>query len=182
MKRIKLEEICQRHKSWTYNQIYEYILRQISENKLKPLKASKKNGKKPALYNEYWVVEEKPDYSALLEELRYQIHPRIHTDYYSRNPKIYAEDREWVLKLNAFLMNDADRLNTKVSVNERSFMIWRREKFLSREQGARILKRCGILPGELNYYETAEPFSYYARSRATPQNLLILENKDTFTR
>ena len=32
----------------------------------------------------------------------------------------------------------------------------------------------------LNVYETAEPLAYYSHTRQTPQNLLILENKDPF--
>ena len=31
-----------------------------------------------------------------------------------------------------------------------------------------------------NIYETTEPLAYYSRTRNIPQNLLILENKDTF--
>ena len=65
-------------------------------------------------------------------------------------------------------------------MNERSFEIWGREKFLTKEQGKRILKHCGIPLETLNLYETTEPLSYYAHTRTVPQNLLILENKDTF--
>ena len=32
----------------------------------------------------------------------------------------------------------------------------------------------------LNLYETTEPLSYYVHTREIPQNLLIVENKDTF--
>lgn len=66
------------------------------------------------------------------------------------------------------------------SLNERSFEIWNREKFLDREQGKKILKRCGIDIESLNIYRTTEPLSYYTHTRTVPQNLLILENKDTF--
>lgn len=38
----------------------------------------------------------------------------------------------------------ADALLTPESLNERSFEIWYREKFLDREQGKKILKRCGL--------------------------------------
>ena len=39
---------------------------------------------------------------------------------------------------------------------------------------------CGIGEELLNMYGTAEPFAYYAHTRDVPQNILILENKDTF--
>ena len=32
----------------------------------------------------------------------------------------------------------------------------------------------------MNFYQTAEPLAYYSHTRKTPQNMLILENKDTF--
>ena len=71
-------------------------------------------------------------------------------------------------------------LQQPISVNERSFEIWSREKFLTKEQGRKILKRCRIETDFLNMYETAEPFAYYSHTREIPQNMLILENKDTF--
>lgn len=40
------------------------------------------NHQKPAFYQEYWIIEEKKDYSHLIEELKYQITPAINTDYY----------------------------------------------------------------------------------------------------
>ena len=43
-----------------------------------------------------------------------------------------------------------------------------------------ILKHTGITLEQLNVYETAEPLAYYCRSRQVPQNILIIENKDTF--
>ena len=51
---------------------------------------------------------------------------------------------------------------------------------MSKGQGRRILKRCGLEMSFFNIYETTEPLAYYSRTRNVPQNLLILENKDTF--
>lgn len=39
---------------------------------------------------------------------------------------------------------------------------------------------CGLELAELNCYSTAEPFAYFTSTRAVPQKLLIIENKDTF--
>ncbi|MGB5000816.1 MAG: hypothetical protein WBO90_17150, partial [Blautia wexlerae] len=44
----------------------------------------------------------------------------------------------------------------------------------------KILKRCGLNVEALNVYRTTEPLSYYTHTRNTPQNILILENKDPF--
>lgn len=152
----------------------------LDSGKIKPVKASGTNGKSPALYREYWLAEEKKDYENLREELKYQLVPLISVDYYLTHPEAYEQDREWVLRLNAYLKNRRELLQRPESVNERSFEIWNREKFLSREQGKKILKRCGLEPDFLNIYGTTEPLSYYSHTRTVPQKLLILENKDTF--
>lgn len=41
-------------------------------------------------------------------------------------------------------------------------------------------KNIGFLPQDLNIYETTEPLSYYSHHKNIPQNVLIIENKDTF--
>ena len=180
MKKILLEKLLVNCRTQEYQKQYEYIVKLLEEKKIKPVKASRLNGKSPALYREYWILDEVKDYSAYIEELRYQIVPDISVDYYLKHLESYEADREWVLQLNKYLKNKKETLQFKVSVNERSFEIWGREKFLSKEQGKRILKRCGLEMSFFNIYETTEPLAYYSRTRKVPQNLLILENKDTF--
>ncbi|MDY4693514.1 MAG: hypothetical protein SO401_08160 [Blautia sp.] len=180
MKRISLEELLYSQSKQDYRQQYLYIRELLDQGKIKPVRSSKTNGKTPALYREYWLVEEKKDYSVLVEELKYVLSPFISVDYYLDHPDIYEEDREFVLMLSNYLKNHREKLEHEESMNERSFEIWDREKFLSKEQGRRILKRCGISEDFLLIYETTEPLSYYSHTRITPQNLLILENKDPF--
>lgn len=178
MKRIPLEKLMQ--PGTPYNQQYKRIMELLSKEKIKPVKASGTNGKKPALYREYWVMEERRDYRVFEEELKFALHPAISVDYYLAHLERYEEDRTWVLMLDAYLKHMREHLNYEESVNERSFEIWNREKFLSKEQGKRILKCCGLESEFLHMYETTEPLAYYSHTRKTPQNLLILENKDTF--
>lgn len=180
MKRISLEELLKACKKEIYEQQYRYILSLLEEGKMRPLKASGTNGKKPALYREYWLIEPKKDYSQLEEELKYRMIPSISVDYYLTHLENYEKDREWVLLLSDYLKNHQEYLMHSESVNERSFEIWGREKFLTKEQGKKILKRCGLELRSLNVYDTTEPLAYYSQYRRVPQNLLILENKDTF--
>lgn len=180
MKRISLQKLMQSHSHLPYSQQYEHIIDLLEAGKIRPVKASGTNGKKPTLYREYWLVEKQRDYSALEEELKFALLPLISVDYYLAHPEQYEKDRPWVLQLNDYLKNRKEHLTYQESVNERSFEIWSREKFLSKEQGKRVLKCCGLEPEFLNMYETAEPLAYYSHTRQTPQNLLILENKDTF--
>ena len=180
MKRITLDELLRFCAEDPYEQQYRYIISLLEQEKIKPVKASGKNGKKPALYNSYWIVEQEKDYSDLEDELKYRLHAMISVDYYLSHLKEYEQDRQWVLLLDQYLRDGQELLSCPESVNERSFEIWNREKFLAKEQGMRILKCCGLEAYFLNIYGTAEPLPYYSHTRTTPQNLLILENKDTF--
>lgn len=178
MKRITLDALSKKYKLLDYRELYTKVIALIQDNKIKPLKASGMNGKSPALYKEYWIVEEKQDVTGYLNELNYELVPLIATDYYRAHMEQYLEDRPWVLLLNAYIKRD--KFMTQMSENERSFDIWHREKFLKQEQGKKILKRCGLDIALLNYYRTTEPIAYYCATRQTPQKLLIIENKDTF--
>lgn len=180
MRRITLEEIEKSRKFETYGQLYNHIVSEISRGTIKPVKASGTNGKKPALYRKYWIEEPKKDYRELEEELVYGLSPVIMNDYYLKNLPVYEQDRRWVKMLDIYLKERRDLLRQPESVNERSFEIWGHEKFLKKGPGMRILKNCGILPEDLNYYDTTEPMAGYTHTRRVPQNLLLLENKDTF--
>lgn len=180
MKRISLENLELQYKITEYSELYRQVRILLEEGKLKPVKASGKNGKKPALYKEYWWIEEQEDFSKYREELLFDYIPLISTEYYLCHMKQYVEDRKWVQLLNEYLKTNREKLQIPKSINERSFDIWHREKFLKEEQGKKIIKRCGLFFQDLNLYETTEPMAYYVHTRKTPQNMLILENKDTF--
>lgn len=178
MKKIKLEELVLKYRILEYREIYLKVIALIESQKIKPVKASGLNGKSPALYREYWIIEEKQDVSQYIDELNYELVPAISTDYYQSHMNQYIQDRQWVLLLNDYIRNN--KFMTLMSENERSFDIWHREKFLKQEQGKKILKRCGLDTDFLQFYRTTEPIAYYSATRQTPQNLLIIENKDTF--
>ena len=183
MKRIKLEEIEKEICPQSYDELCGNIYNRAASGSLKPVKASKTNGKKPALYLEYWIIEpeagSRADYSLYEEELKYGLSTKISADYYLRHLEQYQKDREWVQMLNRYLLQEQGAAEW-ISRNERSFQIWNREKFLQAGQGKTILKRCGMDVSQLSFYETCEPFAYYSSHRRTPQNLLAVENKDTF--
>lgn len=180
MKRVKLDALAAKYRVQDYKELHAKVLELIDGNQIKPVKASGINGKSPALYREYWIIEESQDLTKYLDELNFQIVPAISTDYYKAHMDQYLQDRQWVLLLNDYLRNNKDQFMTQMSENERSFDIWHREKFLKQEQGKKILKRCGIDIQNLNFYRTTEPIAYYSATKQTPQNMLVIENKDTF--
>lgn len=179
-RKINLDEISKLYKIDDYLDLVEFVIKNIKEENIRPIKSSGTNGKSPALYNSYMLIVLDVDYSEYREELQYRLNLRLNIDYYLRNLKQYKTDRKYILDLNRYLNKSNDLLNDMVSPNERSFEIWGREKFLQKEGGIRILKNLGIDLDMLNIYDTTEPLSYYSHSKDTPQNVLILENKDTF--
>lgn len=56
MKRISLETLIHSRQNLSYQEQYEYVCKLLQEEKIKPVKASRTNGKKPALYREYWIL------------------------------------------------------------------------------------------------------------------------------
>lgn len=180
MKKITLEELLQSKSSASYREQYAYVTGLMDEGKILPMKSAKSNGKSPALPLRFWLVTPERDDSRYRDELSFDLDPRISPDYYLRHMAVYEKDRPFVLKLSDYLRNHSEDLRTEVSENERSFAIWQEEKFLQKGSGFRILKNCGIDPSVLSFYPTSEPLTYYSADRIPGQNILMIENKDTF--
>ncbi|WP_252229736.1 Wadjet anti-phage system protein JetD domain-containing protein [Clostridium sp. ZBS15] len=179
-KTIELDEIEKIFKIKSYKELYKLVNTLINNKEINPIRSTGGNGKNPTLYKRYRVIEEEEDYSELLNELSFKLSPKLEISYYKNHLKKYKEHREYILKLNEFIINKETLLKQSVSMNERSFQIWGREKFIQKEEGKLILKNLGLDLGYLNYYETSEPLAYYSKSKKVPQNILILENKDTY--
>ena len=177
---IELDEIEKIYKTETYDVLCRVVDNLIKEERLLPVKSSGGNGKKPTLYKKYRILERNTDNSELLDEINYKLSPKLSIGYYKDHIDKYKEHREYILKLSDFIKNKQNLLKEAVSMNERSFQIWGREKFLQKEGGKTIVKNLGMKLEELNYYDTSEPLAYYSKSKETPQNILIIENKDTY--
>ena len=179
-KTIEIEEIERIFKVKHYKELYDLISILMDKKEIIPIKSSGGNGKTPTLYKKYRIIEENQDYSELLDELSFKISQKLDISYYKNHLEKYKEHREYILKLNDFIINKEELLKTSVSTNERSFQIWGREKFIQKEEGKLLLKNLGLDLEYLNYYDTSEPLAYYSKSKESPQNILILENKDTY--
>ena len=177
----------------SYKILCDYIAEKSKTGEFVPIKNSGLNGKNPPLYNVYWQIEEEKESNEFDDELNFKLSPKLSMEYYKKRIEQYRKDRDAILKLSEFLKNDSDKLIRSESVNERSFEIWGDEKFIKggngnrgknknegRGQGKRILKNLGIKLSDINVYETPEPFVSYIFDRTVPQNVLIIENKDTF--
>ena len=179
--KVSLLDIQKIHPDMDYKtEFYEYILGEIEKGNIAPIKNSGLNGMKPALYNSYWKYEKVEDTSEFDEEMEYKFSNFLNMRFYKENPEKYKEDRTMLLRLNDYFVNKYNMFETPLTKNERSFDMFYKEKFISKGSAGKIFSRVKIDEKDLNYYETTEPLSYYAHSKKTPQNLLIVENKDTF--
>ncbi len=179
-KKVTLDEISNFYKIEEYRLLYEKVKQDIEEGIMIPIKSSKLNGKKPALYHAYKVIPLEEDYSMYEHEMMYSFNPLIDLSYYRKNMAQYVKDRGYIKQLSYFLDHTEGALEEPISMNERSFEIWGREKYLKQEGGKRLLKNLGIGIDRLHIYKTAEPLAYYAHHKQVPQHVLILENMDTF--
>lgn len=178
-KKIDLSTIEAHYELFDYKDLCQFIQNARDMGLLKPVQNSGSNGKKPALHKKYHIQTIIENEENLRAELLYHLHPTLKNDYYLNRLQQYSEDRASILKLSEFFQKHASCLNQPTAINERSFQIWQKEKFLA-EEGSRLLKNVGLSLSDLNLYETAEPLAYYSASKQTPQNILIIENKDTF--
>ena len=179
-KKITLDEIAASFKIKEYSQLYNLVNELVENEEILPIKSSGGNGKNPALYTKYKIIEKSEDNSQYIEEMNFKLSSIMDTSYYKKNISKYKEHRKYILQLNDFIMNKSFLLEKTVSMNERSFQIWGREKFLQKEEGKSIMKNLNLDLSYLNFYNTSEPLAYYSKSKKYPQNILILENKDTF--
>ena len=180
-KRKSLDEILSAAKLQysAYEDQCSYINDKISQGEIVPIKSSPSNGKKPPLQSMYRVVVKNDDFDQFLNEIEYELAADISKNYYRKHIDTYKKEREKVLLLSSFLKNNKHKLQTRISCNERSFQIWRDEKYLAKSSKT-LLRHCKISTEILNYYDTSEPFAYFSVKTNSPQTILFIENKDTF--
>ncbi len=177
---INITEIQEYFKIENYKDLVEFVNKQVLEGKLSEVKSSKSNGMSPSLYNKYRVVPKEEDFTYLEDEINYSFPLNFNREYYLNNLIKYKADKEVVEKLINFFRYNKDELSLPMSINERSFQIWGKEKFLKDGSGESILKNLGLSLKALNIYTTPEPFVYFSCKRDRNQIVLIIENKDTW--
>lgn len=179
-RKVSLEEIQSLYKIKDYSELVEFVHDLLAKEIITPVKSAKKNGKSPALPVSYHVIEPQLENTKWEEELQFKLSPKLDPSYYLKHIDKYEKDRDMIWKLNQYIGNDMYSKKQSVSLNERSFDIWGREKYLGKEGGITLLKNLGLELACLQVYQTAEPIAYYSHTKACPQNIIIIENKDTF--
>ncbi len=175
-KTITYEELSQLYINLSYEELVKKVNELIDKNILNAKLKSGTNGRNPSLYKKYGVELPKEDYSDIVDEIK-SLNASLSINYYLNKPKEYKKDREYILKLNNYVIYHYDRFLVPMSINERSFDIWGEEKFL--RKSPTLLSNLGLNYDKLNVYNTPEPF-FSETINIYTNNVLIIENKDTW--
>lgn len=179
-KMIELSEII-RNSTEDYEEVVEGVRRFVEEGTLLPVKASGLNGRRPALYNRYKILRPEKDYKEIYVSIKL-LHARFDHQYYLSHPEQYLSSREDLEALSEYLWKRSSELQTPMSINERSFSIFGKEKLLKsvENQFSTTFKMKGFTFEDLNTYPTPEPFFEYIHPSLSEGEILIVENKDTW--
>ena len=164
-----------------YDLLVEEVNQLVSEGVLAPVKSSGTNGRRPVLYNRYRIIKSEKDYSDVYGKIRL-LHGKFDHQYYLDHPESYLDQEEDIRALSNFLWHRAKELETPMSINERSFSIFGKEKLLKsveKKFGSCFHLRDFIWE-DLNIYATPEPFFEYIHPNIPEGDILVVENKDTW--
>ncbi|HHV94992.1 MAG TPA: hypothetical protein GXX37_00725 [Clostridiaceae bacterium] len=206
--RITEKELRQYAPVTDYEDYYHIVIELVGNNIITPVKNSGFNGRRPPLYKKYNIIKPEHNYDDLIPEIRL-LNDRLNIEGYLADPEKYKKHKPWLLPLDYFLKYHFQSLETPLSINERSFQIFKKEKVLKEDKElAAVLNFNPGLKEILNYYQTPEPFflhditNYRIRYDAKGNNgnceqqrqqyeqklqqhdqqlnILIIENKDTW--
>lgn len=164
---------------------YQAFYKAVSEAEKKGLISAKKtalgNGRTPELKTSYRIaqVNVAPQWNPL-QIVR--VSDLLRMDRYMTNPALQS-DQEWerIRSVYRFLQGRDGR--EWVTREERSFELFRDEKWLARNEGRLFLSRLGLTLEDLKAKWLGEPFVFWFRPGTNPadaKQALILENLSTF--
>ena len=144
-----------------YHEYCEAVNNLVQNGIITPVKSSGSNGMNPPLYKRYSIIKPRLDYERLIPEIRL-LHGRLNIEGYLADPGKYVKHKGWLSQLDSFLKARGCVLEAALSINERSFQIFGKEKALKDDSElAGVLNFNPGLRETLNYYETPEPFFTY---------------------
>lgn len=164
-----------------YDEYYIIVEKLVAEGFILPIASSGSNGMNPPLYKRYSISKKQRDFDNYFTEIRL-LSGAFNVEGYLDNPQKYAEHRPWVQILDTFIKSDNQALSTQLSINERSFQVFGREKAIKEDKNLQaVLNFNPDIRDKLNYYMTPEPFFIHRITEIYEDiNILIIENKDTW--
>lgn len=161
--------------------IYKILNEIEKEGYICPLKTMKKNFQ--GCFTKYKILKKEESKENIKEEIL-KLNKKLKIDYFLKYPEQYIKNREIILLINEFIANSKNKEMGNLTVNERSYKIFKDEKKLKANEN--LIKKLGLNYKDLFAYDTYEPFFYYRnkdyKENETNENktIIIVENKDTF--
>lgn len=110
-----------------------------------------------------------------------QLHPLLSIDFYRNHVDQWHKDLVYIDAINRFLFEAEQRPPVyDVSVEQRSLVLFKNEKFLKMPEGKLLLNHLGLTYKDLNCVESYEPFLYEVMEVSDVNNLLIVETRDVY--
>lgn len=168
----------------SYEALHARVSELVAQNRLSPVRSSGVNGRIPSLFKRYRIIREQESSPSYQHEIT-KLHALFHIEGYLDDPARYAAHRELLLPLNDALGNRPHWFSSRMSLNEKSFLLYGDEKRLVRERRKmEAILAFNRLPWSLfQAYETPEPFFSWNLAMEQPASgvtasVLVLENKD----
>lgn len=164
------------------DKIINNILTNLEEKGyIQPLKTTNKDLQ--GSFEKYKILKLKEENEEKIKEEILKLDKKIKIDYFLKHPKEYIKYKEIITPINEFIKQTNGRKIETITVNERSYQIYKNEKCL--KENEEILKKLGLTYKDLYAYDTYEPFFYYINTeyeirKLKNKTILIIENKDTF--
>lgn len=163
-----------------YRELADEILRMEEEGVIEPIKSAKFYSRDTRVKDRYKkVTKSNMDEEGLRNDLLTNYHTKISGLYYLKNLREFQREKSKVEKISQFL--EAVTCDEPfLSANERSFELFHDEKYLNEQSGRNLLSNLGLTLNDLHCFETFEPFIHIGQATKENENILIVENLDTF--
>lgn len=164
-----------------YVEYHKIVEKLAEEGLILPVVSSGSNGMNPPLYKRYSIYKPEQSFDNYIEEIRL-LSGSFNVEGYLDDRQKYSEHRAWVQILNIFIKSNNQALAVQLSINERSFQIFGKEKALKEDKNLHsVLNFNPAIRNVLNFYMTPEPFFIHRITEIKGNiNVLIIENKDTW--
>lgn len=173
-KTITIDEIKNHVKYTTQKELYDIVQEYIEKNILIPF-GKGTTYERPYLHKKYKIVPE--DNSEILKEMEEL--KLLNMNHYKKNIQEFINHKSYLIAMNKYFTTSLSS-DVTLSLNERSLKIFKDEKFLASKTGGKVIANVGRTLDDFNIYRTPEIFMYY-RHNTSSGNVLIVENKDTWT-
>lgn len=163
-----------------YKEFADSVLELENEKIIERMKTGKPYSRDIRINTKYRKVKENTiNENELKNELLTSYHFKMKMSGYGKNLEQYQKDKLIFDSISQFLFHKSEK-ECYISVNERSFELFNDEKYLSSEAGRKLISNIDVTFEDLCCFETFEPFFHFGLATHPSQNVLIIENKDTF--